>query len=382
MKVILVDDEPTMHLILRKMLVKLPGIDVAGAFTDTQSAASFLRENTGIGLAFVDISMPGESGVEFAAKLEASDPTMQVVFVTSHKEYALKAFELSVLDYLVKPVSQERLQRTVNRALANQQAVHSPLLSVPASADCGRIVLTTLGDVTVSNEAGRVKWISRKCVELFAYLLLYRGKRIPRSRLVTDIFGGMYQVNAENYLNTTVYQLRKSLELLGMRDVVRSENDGYALELKDYMIDSVEFEKQVEKLQTIDIENVESALQIERLYTGDLFGDKAYVWAIHETERYAELYASFVKRLAAVLISLGDTTTASKLLLKLNARNPLDESVIRQLITIREMTGDKKGLMALYTDYVRLLSRELGIRPSVDLIHLYDMLLKRLSDKK
>ncbi|MCU6793945.1 response regulator [Paenibacillus sp. WQ 127069] len=382
MKVILVDDEPTMHLILRKMLVKLPGVDVAGAFTDTQSATSFLRENTGIGLAFVDISMPGESGVEFAAKLEVSDPTMQVVFVTSHKEYALKAFELSVLDYLVKPVSQERLQRTVNRALANQQAVHSPLLSAPASADCGRIVLTTLGDVTVSNEAGRVKWISRKCVELFAYLLLYRGKRIPRSRLVTDIFGGMYQVNAENYLNTTAYQLRKSLEPLGMREVVRSENDGYALELKDYIIDCVEFEKQVERLQTIDIENVESALQIERMYTGDLFGDKAYVWAIHETERYAELYASFVKRLAAVLMSLGDTTTASKLLLKLNERNPLDESVIRQLITIREMTGDKKGLTALYTDYVRLLSRELGIRPSVDLIHLYDMLLKRLSDKK
>ncbi|MEK3912737.1 response regulator [Paenibacillus sp. FSL H7-0331] len=382
MKVILVDDEPTMHLILRKMLVKLPGVDVAGAFTDTQSATSFLRENTGIGLAFVDISMPGESGVEFAAKLEVSHPTMQVVFVTSHKEYALKAFELSVLDYLVKPVSQERLQRTVNRALANQQAVHSPLLSAPASADCGRIVLTTLGDVTVSNEAGRVKWISRKCVELFAYLLLYRGKRIPRTRLVTDIFGGMYQVNAENYLNTTVYQLRKSLEPLGMREVVRSENDGYALELKDYIIDCVEFEKQVERLQTIDIENVESALQIERMYTGDLFGDKAYVWAIHETERYAEQYASFVKRLAAVLISLGDTTAASKLLLKLNERNPLDESVIRQLITIREMTGDKKGLTALYTDYVRLLSRELGIRPSVDLIHLYDMLLKRLSDKK
>lgn len=382
MKVILVDDEPTMHLILRKMLVKLPGVDVAGAFTDTQSAASFLRENTGIGLAFVDISMPGESGVEFAAKLEVSDPTMQVVFVTSHKEYALKAFELSVLDYLVKPVSQERLQRTVNRALASQQAVHPPLLSVPATANCGRIVLTTLGDVTVSNEAGRVKWISRKCVELFAYLLLYRGKRIPRSRLVTDIFGGMYQVNAENYLNTTVYQLRKSLEPLGMREVVRSENDGYALELKDYIIDSMEFEKQVEKLQTLDIENVERALQIERLYTGDLFGDKAYVWAIHETERYVKLYASFVKRLAAVLISMGDTTTASKLLLKLNERNPLDESVIRQLITIREMTGDKKGLMALYTDYVRLLSRELGIRPSVDLIHLYDMLLKRLSDKK
>ncbi|MFD0696074.1 response regulator [Paenibacillus sp. GCM10027628] len=382
MKVILVDDEPTMHLILQKMLAKLPGVHVAGAFTDALSAASFLKENADIGLAFVDLSMPGESGMEFAAKIEASGSPVQIVFVTSHKEFALEAYELSVLDYLVKPVSQERLQRSVNRALANQRIVRASSLSAQVAAAPGNLVLTMLGDVTVASDAGRVKWISRKCAELFAYLLLYRGKRIPRSRLVTDIFGGMQQTGAENYLNTTVYQLRKSLEPLGMREVVRLENDGYTLELKNPVIDYVEFEKQAEQLKSIDAGNVERAQQIERLYTGDLFGDKAYVWAIHETERYTELYASFVKRLAEALISMRNTVPASKLLLKLKERNPLDESVMRHLMTIREMTGDKKGLTALYTDYVRLLSRELGIRPSEDLIHLYDKLLSRFSDKK
>ncbi|MEK8130303.1 response regulator [Paenibacillus filicis] len=383
MKVILVDDEPTMHLILRKMLDKLPGIHVAGAFTDTKSAASFLSEHTDIGLAFVDISMPGGSGMEFAARMEDADSPLQIVFVTSHKEFALEAYELSVLDYLVKPVSQERLQRTVHRAMTNQRVSRqSPSLSAPASTDSPKIILTMLGDVAVSSEAGRVKWISRKCAELFAYLLLYRGKRIPRSRLVTDIFGGMHQGGAESYLNTTVYQLRKSLEPLGLREAVRSENDGYALELKDPAIDYLEFEQQAEKLQVMDYRNVEQALHIERLYTGDLFGDKAYVWAIHETERYAELYAAFVKRLAEVLISLRNTAHASKLLLKLNERNPLDESVIRLLMTIREMNGDKKGLTALYTGYVRLLGRELGIRPSEELIQHYDLLVSRLSNKK
>ncbi|WP_409345392.1 response regulator [Paenibacillus sp. MBLB4367] len=381
MNVILVDDEPAMHLILRKMLIKLPGVHVAGAFTDTNAAAAFLRENDDIGLAFVDISMPGESGMEFAAKMDVSDSPVQVVFVTSHKEFALKAYELSVLDYLVKPVSQERLQRTVNRAMANRRVFLSPSPPSPVSEDNGRLVITVLGDVSVSNEAGRVKWISRKCAELFAYLLLYRGKRIPRSRLVADIFGGMVQSNAESYLNTTVYQLRKSLEPLGMREAIRSENDGYALELKDPVIDYVEFEKQAKELQAVETGNVARALQIERLFTGDLFGDKAYVWAIHETERYAEMYASFVVRLAEALISLKDTTAASKLVLKLKERNPLDESMMRLLMTIHEQTGDKKGLTALYTDYVRLLSRELGIRPSDELIQLYDRLVSRLTDK-
>ncbi|MFC3749607.1 response regulator [Paenibacillus sp. GCM10012306] len=384
MKVILVDDEPTMHLILRKMLVKLPGVQVAGAFTDTRAATSFLQDNTDVELAFVDLSMPGESGMKFAARMEAAASPVQVVFVTSHKEFALEAYELSVVDYLVKPVSQERLERTVNRVLANQRSIQSPAQPTPAAsaAVARRNILTALGDVSVSNEAGRVKWTSRKCAELFAYLLLYQGKRIPRSRLVKDIFGGMHQTNAESYLNTTVYQLRKSLEPLGIRECVRSENDGYALELKDSQIDYVEFEQEVKSLYFIDTENIEQALNIERMYTGDLFGDKAYVWAIHETERYAEMYTAFVKQLARVLITAGDTAAASKLLLKLNERNPLDEDVVGELMTIRQMTGDKKGLNALYTDYVRLLTRELGIRPSQELIHLYDSLISRLNDRK
>jgi len=381
MKVILVDDEPAMSLILRKMLVKLPEVQVAGTFTDTKSAAAFLTENTDIGLAFVDISMAGENGLAFAARMDASESPVQIVFVTSHKEYALDAYDLSVLDYLVKPVAQERLQRTVRRALAN---VRAPRLSDQPSSvirDAGKAVVTVLGDVVVSNEAGRIKWISRKCAELFAYLLLHQGKRIPRSRLIADIFGGMEQDQAEKYLNTTVYQLRKSLEPLGMRDVVRSENDGYAIELKDASIDYAEFEKQAKRLQTIEAEDVELAKQIERTYTGDLFGDKAYVWAIHETEHYAELYVSLAKRLAEALIALQDTSSASKLLMKLNLRNPLDESVIRLLMALRERIGDKKGLTALYTDYVRLLDRELGIRPSGDLVRHYELLIGKFEAK-
>lgn len=379
MKAILVDDEPAMHLILHKMLDKVPGVRVMGAFTDTKSAAAFLSENADIGLAFVDISMQGENGMEFAAKVENSGCPTQIVFVTSHRDFALEAFELSALDYLVKPVSQERLQRTVNRAIANSRDFRSPS---PQAQEPERVSITALGDVAASSEAGRVKWISRKCTELFAYLLLYHGRRIPRSRLVADIFGGMDQANAETYLNTTVYQLRKSLEPLGMRETVLSENDGYALELKNSVIDCVEFEQQAGKFQTIDAGNVERAMQVERLYTGDLFGDKAYVWATHETERYATLYASFSQKLADALISLGDPVEASKLLRKLNERNPLDESVVRLLMTIREMTGDKKGLTALYTGYVRLLSRELGIRPSEELIHFYDSLVRGLTERK
>ncbi|MBW7458671.1 winged helix-turn-helix domain-containing protein, partial [Paenibacillus sepulcri] len=245
----------------------------------------------------------------------------------------------------------------------------------------GEIIITALGDFSIQNELGRVKWISSKSAELFAYLLLHRGKRIARTRLVGDIFGGMTRESAEKYLNTAVYQLRKSLEPLGLREVVRSENDGYALELTNAVIDYEVFEQQVGKPGNIEADDMESVLQFERLYTGDLFGNKAYVWAIYETERLAELYASFVKRLSELLIFLRNRTAASKLLLKLHARNPLDESVVSLLMKIHGQEGNKKGLTAQYTDYVKLLNRELGIRPSKELLMLYDSLVSEKNNQ-
>ncbi|MBH5320937.1 response regulator [Paenibacillus sp. GSMTC-2017] len=377
MKVILVDDEPVMHLIMRKMLSKYPSMQVMGEFVDTHAATAFLNENVDIDLAFVDISMPGDSGLTFAAKLDKENSKTQIVFVTSHKDYALEAFELSVLDYLVKPVTQERLERTIYRVLESGRVGQPSLKDVAATST---VNVATLGDFFVWNETGRVKWISSKCAELFAYLLLNEGRRISRSRLVVDIFAGMTNVNAEKYLNTTVYQLRKSLEPIGLREFIQSENDGYVLELNDAVIDFEQFERQVSNLGIINSVNVEEALKIERLYTGDLFGSKAYVWAIHETDRLAEMYTTFVKNVVKTLLEYGNTSTASKLLSKLHVRNPLDESVVELLMKKLGQDGDKKGLTAQYTDYVKLLKKELGIRPSKELLLLYDSLISGLTE--
>jgi len=380
MKVILVDDEPTMHLIMRKMLVKLPEVEVAGVFTDTREAAAFLQENHDIGLAFVDISMPDENGMQFAARGEKGEFKTPIVFVTSHKDYALQAFDLSVMDYLVKPVTQERLERTVNRALSGRTALSSAVQPDPAAHSA--TVITVLGDVFVQSGESRVKWISSKSAELFAYLLLYRGKRIPRSRLLADIFGGMSAANAEKYLNTAIYQLRKSLEPLKLRECVRSENDGYVLELKEAVIDYHEFVLRAERLNPITTANMAEALQVERMYTGDLFGDKAYVWAIHETDRLAGQYVSLVLRLAEALLANLDISAAAKLLLKLHDRNPLDEAVVRLLMQGHVLAADKKALTAQYTNYVKLLGKELGIRPPQELVFLYDSLISKITDKK
>ena len=64
---------------------------------------------------FLDIEMPGINGIELARKIANIDPEIQIVFVTAYEQYALKAFEVSAVHYLLKPLSQEKINEAVNR---------------------------------------------------------------------------------------------------------------------------------------------------------------------------------------------------------------------------------------------------------------------------
>jgi two-component SAPR family response regulator len=116
LKVVIIDDEKVMHLIMKRMLAKLDEIEIVGSFQETTTAFSYLVDHN-VDLIFLDISMPGENGLEFAKRLRESGSLMRLVFVTSYKEYAPSAFDVHAYDYIVKPVEQYRLHKTVQRVL-------------------------------------------------------------------------------------------------------------------------------------------------------------------------------------------------------------------------------------------------------------------------
>jgi two-component system LytT family response regulator len=99
-------------------------------------------------------------------------------------------------------------------------------------------------------------------------LLLNRGRKVSRVRLIKDVFDGMPQKNAETYLNTTIYQLRKSLEPHGLKSCIRSDNDSYGLEISGAYIDFFDFEARLKRLEVIDNSNLDQALEAERYLSG------------------------------------------------------------------------------------------------------------------
>jgi two-component system LytT family response regulator len=108
----IVDDEPLAIDRLTRLLVKTNRVEIAGASTNPLAALEYLRENP-IEVLFLDIQMPGLSGFELLARLP-SQPL--VIFTTAYDQYALKAFEVNSVDYLLKPIDPERLNLALNKA--------------------------------------------------------------------------------------------------------------------------------------------------------------------------------------------------------------------------------------------------------------------------
>lgn len=133
MRVLIADDEAPARDKLRRWLTEQPDVELVAEAADGLTAA---RQITDLApdVAFLDIRMPGLSGLEIAAQLEPATAPL-VVFVTAFDEHAIKAFDLDAADYLLKPYDRDRLAKTLNRLRARRMEVRSDAGSASADAE-------------------------------------------------------------------------------------------------------------------------------------------------------------------------------------------------------------------------------------------------------
>jgi DNA-binding LytR/AlgR family response regulator len=112
MNCIIIDDEPLARNEMAALVKDVSDLDVVGSFANAPNAVQFLKSNK-VDLVFLDIQMPGVSGIEFAAQLPKET---LVVFTTAYPQYALKSYELDAIDYLLKPIDKSRLDKAISKA--------------------------------------------------------------------------------------------------------------------------------------------------------------------------------------------------------------------------------------------------------------------------
>lgn len=145
LKALLVDDEVPARSELRYLLSQAGGVEVVGEAGSASEALQLIRAIP-YDVVFLDVNMPGLSGMQLAETLAGLEHPPALVFVTAHSEHAVKAFEVAAADYLVKPVEAARLKIAIERISPAAQAP-ARIERVPVEK-AGRKLLLQVGDIT------------------------------------------------------------------------------------------------------------------------------------------------------------------------------------------------------------------------------------------
>ncbi|MXO60472.1 response regulator [Altererythrobacter salegens] len=121
LRALIVDDEPLAIERMQVLCAELDDLSVVGTASDGRSALR-LAETLKPDLLLLDMTMPGMDGLAVAKAVAEGDAPPAVIFVTAHEDFAVEAFDLDAVDYVLKPVATDRLERAVSRALSRRGA--------------------------------------------------------------------------------------------------------------------------------------------------------------------------------------------------------------------------------------------------------------------
>ncbi|WP_261807953.1 response regulator [Paenibacillus sp. N3.4] len=210
-RVMLIDDEENALDVLEILLREIDHVTVVGRFTNPFQALEVLGELP-VDVVFLDIQMPGILGIEVARQIREKMPHTQFVFITAYSEYAVEAFEIQSVDYLLKPFTKERLQNTVSR-------FEKPSFDKSPSelTDEARVYMQCFGGFSIHMASGLLPWKTNKEKELCAFLIHHAGNQVDAATIIESIWPESELNKAKTYLYTCISYLRKSFQANGVK---------------------------------------------------------------------------------------------------------------------------------------------------------------------
>lgn len=271
MNILIVDDERDSREEIEFYVQKYGGFDSCVVCSNALEALE-QAEKVAFDIALLDIEMPVMNGVELAQRLLDLSPHTGIAFLTAYNHYAAEAFEVEAVDYVLKPIWEDRLFKTMEK------------LKTKISQNRGnrvqdkKISIYMFGKFTVWVENKLIKWKRQKALEIFAYLLENKGQPI-RKELLCDLFWPHLEPQkALSNLQTTIYSIRKTLETEdGEKIQIEYAGNHYILHVQDVFIDVEEFENLLQKVKDFNDKSYQE--KAINLYKGQYLAEDGWLWA-------------------------------------------------------------------------------------------------------
>ncbi|ACA38331.1 response regulator [Lysinibacillus sphaericus] len=370
MRIVLVDDE---YLSLKRLKTLLeeshvPGIEIVGEYTDSLKVIEEIQ-NLQPSVVFLDIVMPDMDGLALGEKIQELLPDVEIVFTTGFDQYALDAFNLHAVDYLLKPIQITRLEKTLDRLEQinnkhKKRVVNSTIISLFG----GLQVISPDGHTQI------LKWRTSKAKELFAYLLNHRDEIIYRDTILELFWPESDRDKASKQLYTAVYTIRQTLKNYGLDGVQISSpllNSGYKLLLEQTIVDVEQWLSSLKSLPTLEQENVEEHEQVFQMYTGDYLEDCDYLWAESERERLRRLWLHHAHQLSEFYIKIENYSAAIKVQETVQALFAGEEENYFTLMKLYDLLNNVAAVEEQYLLLKKALQEHFAVEPSEEIENWY-----------
>ena len=357
MRVFIVDDEIPCIDELAYLLRKYPDLEIAATFTGSRQALEAIVDMKPDAV-FLDIDMPHQNGLELALSMQEHCPDVVVIFITAYARYALEAFQVYPLDFLLKPVQELRLDKTVEHLRRQYALLHPP------AAGGGQLRIKCFGHfVLQSDRLGEIKWGTRRVKELLLYLINRNGAAAGRYEITRALFDGQNDKKTANNLYVTIFKLRSLLHALD--DVGRyiKMTADHGLQITPGVCDYIDFIRYARQNAVISKKNAAEAVRVLNLCTGLYLEHENYEWAAESAHEVEYEYERIALGLAAYYAATERLCEAEGVLDALLLRNPWSEEGRTMLLDLHMQQGDAKAFAAGYREYVRVLKKELGAKP-------------------
>ncbi|MFZ7102443.1 MAG: response regulator [Peptococcaceae bacterium] len=371
LKAIIVDNEEPAISILKILLERTGQATVIDSFLSAAEALAGLKKAKS-DVAFLDIEMPETNGLELAGNILATDSDIEIIFVTAYDQYALNAFRVNALDYLLKPLSFEDVEKTVARLIKRKGSLAG---SNPKLSANGRIYCFGKFSVygTVSKQP--MKWRTSKAEELFAFMLQNLESEIPKGRICEALWPEYNAEKVDIQLHTTIYKMKKGLSSANINFDFSFSNGCYWMSLPQVYIDTVEFDSQITFSVLVDESTIEKYEKTLLLYKGDYLEDNDYLWSLPKKEEYFKKYYKLATSVIIYYMQRNDYIAAEKILREILKKSPLDEDAHEMLLKCHFVKKDQVAFITHYQAVRDLFKTELGIEPGKSIQALYESMI-------
>jgi len=221
-----VDDEVVALDMLAETIAAVVPLAEIKTFSKASEVLKAARE-TAPDILFLDIEMPGMTGVELAKAMQEIKPDVNIIFVTGYSSYLVDAMDMFASGYVMKPVEEKKIQEQMNH------------LRYPVDGKKS-VRIKTFGNFDIFMNDTPVKFRSPKSKELLAYLVDREGAFVSRKEAAGILYEDEYTRNVQRELSRNGSWLVQDLKKVGIVELVRNDN-GYSIDLSKVDCDLVSF---------------------------------------------------------------------------------------------------------------------------------------------